>query len=150
MAVIWPFGKAEQIHKMTTIFPQKDNLFQPRPFWVKVGVILWIWSALQNGHIKKYLSIYNILQWVAWMMGQTNRQPSKYYFFSWFLAKFFAKFLSMYRGSPVSAIFGSPANRTIGKTALIGDWFSTKIAIWDFWIFKVPLFGSFSCYFNDC
>ena len=28
---------------------------------------------------------------------------------------------SNYRGSPVSAIFGFPANRTIGKTALIGD-----------------------------
>ena len=26
-----------------------------------------------------------------------------------------------YRGSPVSAVFGSPANRTIGKTALIED-----------------------------
>ena len=26
-----------------------------------------------------------------------------------------------YRGSPVSAVFGSPANRTIAKTALIGD-----------------------------
>ena len=44
----------------------------------------------------------------------------------------------MYRDSPVSAVFWSPANRTIGKTALTGDWFSTKIAIWDFWIFKVP------------
>ena len=33
-------------------------------------------------------------------MGQTNRRPSvwcsKYYFFSWFLAKFFAKILSIY------------------------------------------------------
>ena len=26
-----------------------------------------------------------------------------------------------YRRSPVSAVFGSPANRTIGKIALIGD-----------------------------
>jgi hypothetical protein len=29
--------------------------------------------------------------------------------------------LCRYRGSPVSAVFGSPANRTIGKIALIGD-----------------------------
>ena len=29
------------------------------------------------------------------------------------------------------AVFWSPANRAIGKTALIGDWFSTKMAIWD-------------------
>ena len=36
-----------------------------------------------------------------------------------------------YRSSPVSAVFGSPAKRTIGKTALIADWFNTKIAIWD-------------------
>ena len=45
-------------------------------------------------------SIYNIIRWVAWTMGQTNRRPSvwcsKYYFFSWFLAKFFAKILSIY------------------------------------------------------
>ena len=36
--------KAEQIHKMTTIFTQNDNL---GPFWVKIIVILWICSALQ-------------------------------------------------------------------------------------------------------
>ena len=39
----------------------------------------------------------------------------------------------------------SPGNRTIWKTALIEHWFSTKIAILDFWIFKVPFFA----YFND-
>ena len=37
---------------------------------------------------------------VAGPMGQMNRQPSvwcsKYYFFSWFLAEFFAKILSIY------------------------------------------------------
>ena len=37
-----------------------------------------------------------------------------------------------YRDSPDSAIFWSPANRTIGKTALIETRFSTKIVIWDF------------------
>ena len=55
-----------------------------------------------------------------------------------------------YRRSLVSAAFGSPEIRTIGKTALIGDWFSTKIAIWDFWIFKVPFYCLFSRNFNDC
>jgi hypothetical protein len=30
-------------------------------------------------------------------------------------------------------------------TALIRDWFSTKIAILDFWIFRVPFFA----YFDD-
>ena len=43
-----------------------------------------------------------------------------------------------YRDSPVSAVFWSPGNRTIGKTALIEHWFSSKIAIFDFWIFTVP------------
>ena len=38
-------GKAEQIHKMTTIFTQNDNL---GPFWVIIVVILWICSALQT------------------------------------------------------------------------------------------------------
>ena len=37
-------SKAEQIHKMTIIFTQNDNL---GPFWVKIVVILWICSALQ-------------------------------------------------------------------------------------------------------
>ena len=36
--------KAEQIHKLTTIFTQKDN---PGPFWVQIVVSLWICSALQ-------------------------------------------------------------------------------------------------------
>ena len=35
--------KAEQIHKVTTIFTQNDNL---RPFWVKIIDILLICSAL--------------------------------------------------------------------------------------------------------
>ena len=36
--------KAEQIHKMTTIFTQNDN---QGPFWVKIVVIFLIYSALQ-------------------------------------------------------------------------------------------------------
>ena len=54
-----------------------------------------------------------------------------------------------YRDSPVSAVFWSPGNRTIWKTALIRDWFSTKIPILDFWIFKVPFFSSFWPNFNN-
>ena len=57
-------------------------------------------GSLLKGIDNKNPSIYNIICWVAWTMGQTNRQPrvwcSKYYFFSWFLAKFFAKILSIY------------------------------------------------------
>ena len=59
--------------------------------------------------------------------------------FSHFLATIW-----LYRDSPVSAVFWSPANRTIGKTALIEHWFSSKIAIWDFCDFKVHFFSSFS------
>jgi hypothetical protein len=54
--------------------------------------------------------------------------------------------MAYYRESPDSAVFGSPANRTIGKTALIGDWFSTKPTILDFWIFKVHFFGKLFAY----
>ena len=43
-------------------------------------------------------SIYNKIRWVAWTMGQMNRRKSvwcsKYYFFSWFLAKFFKTLLN--------------------------------------------------------
>ena len=49
----------------------------------------------------------------------------------------------IYRGSPDSTVFAPPGNRTIAKTVLIGDWFSTKIMIYDFWIFKVPFFPWF-------
>ena len=51
----------------------------------------------------------------------------------------------IYRDSPVSAVFWSSVNRTIGKTALIGDWFSTKIVIW---VFKVPFLARFSQNFS--
>ena len=37
-------------------------------------------------------------------------------------------------------VFVHHGNRTIEKTVLIGDWFSTKRVINAFWIFKVPLF----------
>ena len=36
--------KVEEIHKMTPIFTQNDNI---GPFWVKIIIILWIYSALQ-------------------------------------------------------------------------------------------------------
>ena len=46
------------------------------------------------------LTIFNIIRWVAGSMGQTTHRPSiwcsKYYFFSWFLAEFFAKIVSIY------------------------------------------------------
>ena len=77
----------------------------------------------------------------TWTVSDTYLKPIIFYFG--------LKIISFYRRSPVSAVFGSPANRTIGKTALIGDWFSTKTAIWDFWIFKVPFFCSFPWNFND-
>ena len=51
--------------------------------------------------------------------------------------------VSRYRDSPDGTVFVPPGNRTIAKTVLIGDWFSTKIAIYDFWIFKVPFFPWF-------
>ena len=36
--------KAEKIHKMTTIFNQDGSRLS---FYVKMAVILWIWTALQ-------------------------------------------------------------------------------------------------------
>ena len=45
---------------------------------------------------------------------------------------------SYYRGSPHSTNFGLQGNRTIAKIVLNGDWFSTKITIYDFSISKVP------------
>ena len=42
-----------------------------------------------------------------------------------------------------STAFVPPGNRTIEKTVLFGDWFCTKLTIYDFWIFKVPIFAHF-------
>ena len=39
--------------------------------------------------------------------------------------------------------FVLPGKRAIVKIVLSGDWFSTKIAIYDFWIFKVCFFAHF-------
>ena len=48
---------------------------------------------------------------------------------------------SKYRGSPDSTNFVLPGIRTIAKIVLSGDWFSTKITIYDFWISKVLFFS---------
>ena len=45
---------------------------------------------------------------------------------------FWKQMFSIYRGSPDSTNFGPPGDRTIAKIVLSGDWFSTKIGIWDF------------------
>ena len=71
-----------------------------------------------------------------------------YYFHLYFtIVTFLTKIRNwFYRDSPVSAVFWSPANGTIGKTALIGDWFGTKIGFWDLCFFahfhKFSLFES--------
>ena len=52
-------------------------------------------------------------------------------------------------GPPDSTNFVPPGNRTIAKIILFGDWFSTKIAIYDFLISKVPFFSYFWPVFNE-
>ena len=44
-------------------------------------------------------------------------------------AKFYHAPKGKYRGSPDSTVFAHPGNRTIEKTVLFEDWFSTKIVI---------------------
>ena len=78
-------------------------------------------------------------------LKMNDKKPKKFqFYFSRVLEVRFWKWLMQYRGSPDSTVFAPPGNRTIVKTVLFGDWFSTKIVIYDFWIFKVPFFGSFS------
>ena len=70
------------------------------------NILLWHFMYQQRSTVLivtrffKNPSMYNIIRWVAWTMGQTNRRQSiwcsKYYFFSWFFAEFFAKILSIY------------------------------------------------------
>jgi hypothetical protein len=78
-------------------------------------------------------------------VGHFKLNWNRHWFWNtFFLPIFIIQYLTIYRDSPVSAVFWSPRNRTIIKTSLIGDWFSSKIAILDFWIFKVPFFGYFN------
>ena len=55
--------KVEQIHKMTTNVTHKDNL---GPFWVKIVVILWIFSALQA-----------VLSFSAWEKSRDSTRNSQ-------------------------------------------------------------------------
>ena len=55
--------KAEQIHIMTTIFTQNDNL---RPFWLEIVVILWICSDLQA-----------VLSFSAWEKSRDSTPKAK-------------------------------------------------------------------------
>ena len=68
----------------------KQDLNQRKLMLLLSGHLNW----LDNSKIRQFTIYYG---WVAWTMGQTNRWQSvwcsKYYFFSWFLAKFFAKIL---------------------------------------------------------
>ena len=62
-------------------------------FMLKTSIFFSI-HCEQNFELADLKSV-NMIRWVAWTMGQINRRPtvwcSNYYFFSWFLAKFFAK-----------------------------------------------------------
>ena len=57
-----------------------------------------------------------------------------------FFLKLLPVFHKGYSGSRVSTVFAPPGNCIIEKTVQFGDWFSYKIAIYDFWIFKFPFF----------
>ena len=57
-------------------------------------------------------------------------------------------YLNMYRGSPDSTDFGAKGNRTNVKTALIGDWFSTKTVKWGKLNFKVHFLTE--SFFQNC
>ena len=59
---------------------------------------------------------------------------------------FFVLSTKYIQGFRFSAVFQSPGNRTVGKIALIEDWFNTKIAILNFWVFKLLL----TFYYTHC
>ena len=54
-------SKAEQIHKMTTIFTPKDNL---GPFWLKTVVSLWICKAFESS------SFFLSMRKITWLNSQ--------------------------------------------------------------------------------
>jgi hypothetical protein len=101
----------------------------------------------QSKCIRRLASCYCLL--VEWQGMAKHRAFCSTYCTQWGkncfkITKIFNWFYSiplLYKGSPDSTIFVLPGNRTIAKIILSGDWFSTKIAIYDFWIFKVPFFS---------
>ena len=115
--VFTPCRGRQRLHLvLRNIFFQKPLLmifWLPTIDWLTLVIDLlsfWInlcWKLLsffsihceQNFELADLKSV-NIIRWVAWTMGQMNRRPSVWcsncYFFSWFLAKFFAKILSIY------------------------------------------------------
>ena len=70
-----PFGKTEQIHRMTTIFTQKNNFFHPGTFWVK---ILWFFFlVLPKGQttviiVSAWLRTQIWVKWVSQFYGKSG------------------------------------------------------------------------------
>ena len=141
------------LHIHTTVSNLHYNdIFRPRschhyqfttiwyPYFLKRGLwltICFVW----------YVSIFF---WIFWQPLQKNLciQDFKECPYRWFsdgiskYMKHMTCYKFEYKDSPDSTVFVPPGNSTIAKTVLIGDWFITKIAIYDFWIFKVPFFPS--------
>ena len=65
---------------------------------VRVWYLYFQWTPLNGSSslLSRNPSIYNIIRWVAWTIGQTNRRPSvwcsKYYFFHDFLQNSLQKY----------------------------------------------------------
>ena len=87
----------QYLQSFPTIITRNVNV--PAPKALSSGSAIDRWSQLKP-------SIYNILHWVAWMMGQTNHQPivwcSKYYicilFIGWGHSKLFVfSFVNIYK-----------------------------------------------------
>ena len=120
-------------------------------FWVSMSFDLSNLGDLRRGSVnffKNYIFEISASSWEKWAIARLSSQTFTSTNFSNFLLLLGGlggqRVKNWYRDSPVSAVFWSPANRTIGKTALIEHWFSSKIAIWDFCDFKVHFFSSFS------
>ena len=98
------------------------------------GQLATIWYRLANERVDLVDELRRPVTWYVYQINSTLDAGDTY------VTKCSK---TLYRDSPVSAVFWSLANRTIWKTTLIEHLFSTKIVILDFWIFKVPFFAHF-------
>ena len=113
---------------------------------------IWIIQKLQK---RKAINSY-MINWFVWKVLLDFWKIYLAHLVDWFPFKFPFQLNQPYElnkvfkiintgGPQIVLILCSQGNVLLQKSYyLIGDWFSTKVAIYDFCIFKVPFFSSFS------
>ena len=115
--------------------------------WPKIAWLVSFYNQEGMFNIMWFdVSFFSIWPKIAWLVSFYNKEGK--FNIMWFEVSFFSTWLKI--ACLVSFYFQEGKYNTeiprlvwfFGpqQTALIEHWFSTKIAIWDFWVFKVHFF----------